>query len=158
MRIVAPRTFGSPFEKLLPESVTDHRYCVTSGQSPAGSVYILISGESTSKHGLRAQHRKKVPRSLRDVGARADAHSAKVHIVFLKERGIGEICTLLPPIVKLLRAVVGWNELMEQRQAVRFAKWKGAQQQCIDYAKNTGVRAYADSESGDGESCLPRTG
>ena len=86
------------------------------------------------------------------MGARANAHSAKVHIVFFEERGIGEICALLAPVVKLPRAVVGWNELMEQRQTVRFAKWKGAQQQRIDYAKNTGVRSYADSKSGDGQS------
>ena len=41
-----------------------------------------------------------------------DAHSAKVHIEFFKKRGVCEIRTLLPPIVKLLRAIVWRNELM----------------------------------------------
>ena len=47
---------------------------------------------------------------------------------------------------------------MEPSQAVRLAKWKIAQQHCIDCAKNTGVRADADSEGGDGEVRVPRTG
>jgi len=41
-----------------------------------------------------------------------DPRSAKVHIEFLKQRGIGEIFAVLTPIVKLLRAIVWWNELM----------------------------------------------
>jgi len=85
-----------------------------------------------------------------------DPRSAKVHIEFLKQRGIGEIFAVLTPIVKLLRAIVWWNELMYSGQAIRLLKWKGAQQQGVDYAKDTRVRSNADGEGRDGESCMPR--
>ena len=46
---------------------------------------------------------------------RAAAHpaSAKIRVDFLEKRGVLEIRTLLPPIVKILGAVVRRNELMD---------------------------------------------
>jgi len=113
-------------KKLLPDSVTDHCHCVSPRQSPTRSIHILISSESTAEHRLYTQYREEIPRCLGDVSPAPDAHSTKVHIVFLKQRGIGEICTLLPPVVKLFCAIVRWNELMENCQAVWLRKWKGA--------------------------------
>ena len=59
--------------------------------------------------------------------------------------------------MKLLGTIVWRDELMEQGQAIGIPKWKGAQQQCVDYAKNPRVRSYADGEGHDGESSVPRT-
>ena len=48
--------------------------------------------------------------SLRRIARNGSGH--KVHIAFLKERGIGEINTLLPPIMKLLRIIAWGNEFV----------------------------------------------
>jgi len=85
-----------------------------------------------------------------------DRRSAEVCVKFLKQRGIGEIGTVLPPIAELLGAVVGRHEIVEKSQAIRLAKGKRVEQQSIDDAENAGVCANADGEGRDGECCVPR--
>ena len=68
--------------------------------------------KSTTQYRLCAQHREKIPGCLRDVRPAHHPHSVQIHIVLFKQRRIGQTRTLLPPIVKFLRAIVWRNELM----------------------------------------------
>ena len=84
-----------------------------------------------------------------------DARSAEVYIVFLEKCRILEIRTSLPPFVKLLGIVVRWNEFLKQCQPFRLLKWKRTQQQPVDDAEHTCVRANCDREGADDEPRLP---
>jgi hypothetical protein len=84
-----------------------------------------------------------------------DARSAKIYIVFLEKRRILQIHTALPPFVKLLGTVVWWNVLLKQGKPFRLLKWKRTQQQPIDDAEHTRVRANSDCEGSDDEPRLP---
>ena len=92
-----------------------------------------------------------------DPASAARPANIEVRVEFLKQRGIGEVRAVLPPLVKILRGIVGRNEFVQQGQAVRLAKWKRAQQQRVDYAEDTCVCANSDGEGNDGESCVPGT-
>jgi hypothetical protein len=104
---------------------------------------------------MYTEHREEILGRLGNVNPARDRRSAKVHIVFLEDGSIGEIGTLMPPIVKLPCAIVWRNELMENCQPVGLVKRKGAEQQCVHYAENSSGRANADSKGGNRESCGP---
>ena len=85
----------------------------------------------------------------------SDSCSAKVYIVFLEKCRILKISTSLPPFVKLLGAVVRWNELLKQGQPFWLLKWKRTQQQPVDDAKHARVHANAERKGSDSECCVP---
>ena len=81
----------------------------------------------------------------------------QVQVDFFEQHGIGEISTLLPPIVKLLCAVVRRNELMQQGKPARLLKGERPQQQRFNHAKYARIRSNTDGECGDRKPGMPGT-
>ncbi len=80
------------------------------------------------------------------------APATEVRVDVLKDRSVCKILTLPPPIVKLAGSIVRRKEILQQDKTVGLTKWQGTQQQCVDYAKDSGIGADAEGESeyGDG--------
>ena len=87
-------------KKLLPKSIADNRDCVTPR-------CVVSCAECSSKHRLRAEKREEIPGSLCNVRPHHVLCAPKVKVDLLKERGVGKIGAVLPPIVKLFCAIVG---------------------------------------------------
>ena len=135
-------------KKLLPQSVPDYRDRIA-------PVRIVSRAEAPPKHRLSAEDREKIPRCLCNMRPHHVLCAPDIDIGLLKERRIGKVFAVPPPIVKLSRAAMRHKVRLERCQTARIVERQRPQQQRIHNAKDACICANADSEGNDREACLP---